>query len=157
MCPTILLLAHHLTLAVLPEQHRIYDRLCREYYWPNVLTDVYSRVQHGQECLEMETKFKHQRQIQLFLTSGRREFITIDIIGPLPRTSLGNQIVILITDQYSEIARPVPTPSRLSNHVTGIFLNQLKIAHGFPDITLFKFWAVICQLVSHLVMQISWS
>lgn len=84
----------------------------------------------------MEAKFKYQRQVEPFSPKGPLAFIAIDIIGPLPRTKPGNQVLVIITDCYNKRTRLILTPNLLSTDITHIFLNHWVVPYGIPDIIL---------------------
>lgn len=47
--PNILHLASHSTLAGHPGEHHMYDKLRREYFRPDMSTDMYTTVLHCEE------------------------------------------------------------------------------------------------------------
>lgn len=67
--------------------------------------------------------FKLQRQLQLLPPTGRLQFMTIDVLGSLPRAKSGKQRFIIITDRYSKRVRAILTLNILLMHVAYIFRN----------------------------------
>lgn len=91
---------------------------------------------------------------------GLLEFIAIEVLRPLPRTTSGNQYAIVITDRYSKVTRAIPTSKTASTHAANIFFEHWVIPYGIPKYLLTdngpqftsKFFAMICSLlgVKHL-------
>lgn len=153
MRPIILHLAHHSTLPGQQGERNMYNTLRREYIRRNMPTDVYNTVQNCQEYPRTGTKFKHQRQLQLFPPSGPLEFSVIDILGPLLRTRSGNEFVLIITDRTSKLIRAFSTPKVSSNHEAHILFKNCVIPYGTKNIILLddvhqlisKFFVFSCQ------------
>lgn len=78
----------------------------------------------------MGATFTHQRQLQLFPATGPFKFIAVDILGPLPQSRSGNQVMIIITDWYSKLTRTIPTPKLSSTYVAHTFRNDWVIRYG---------------------------
>lgn len=117
-------------------QKPIYDSLRREYYWPNTAADVYSTVKSGTDYLKMGTKLRHQCKLDLFPPSGPLEFVFIDILILIPRTSSGKQFVDIIAVRYIKLTRARPTTKITSTQDANIFFNQWLIFYSIPDIIL---------------------
>lgn len=63
--------------------------------------------------------------LQLFVPSGALEFVTMDIVGELPKTFNYNYFVLVMTYRYSKIMRTVTTSK--------YFVAYGAIVHGELD------------------------
>ena len=54
---------------------------------------------------------KHASLLKLFPAETPLDFVAIDILGPLPRTSKGHRFLLVITDRYSKLVKTVPLRS----------------------------------------------
>lgn len=85
----MLSLAQYSRLSVHPGKRRMYDSLKRKFFWPHILSDCYAVDNGCIECPFMGTKFNHERKLELCPPARPLKFVTIDILGPLPRTKAG--------------------------------------------------------------------
>ena len=81
-----------------PGQHRILELLKRTYWWPGLKEDVKKYIQ---ECFKyQQNKVQHQRKVgelhPLEIPQGPWQEISIDIIGPLPKSNGMDTIVIIV-------------------------------------------------------------
>lgn len=70
------------------------------------------------------------QHLKLFPTSGPFEFIVMDILGPLLKTTNGNQFVVIMTDRYSKLPRGVPTYNSCAMHIATIFYDYCIVSYG---------------------------
>lgn len=131
--PIILYLVYYSTSVGHRGVRRMYDSLRREYYWCIMAADVYITVQSCTDCPRLEMKFRLLRRLDLFPPNGSLEFVAIDILGPLPRTSSSNKFVFIITYMYSKVKRAVPTTNITSTQAANIFLNHWAIPYSIHD------------------------
>lgn len=116
----------------------MYDKLRRECYWLDLVSDVYGTVQSCNECPQMRAKLKHQRPRQLFPAASSLKFVAIDIFRSLPRTQSGNHHYIAMTEKYFKPARAISTTRVTSSHVAKIFLYYWFFAQVIPNFVLFE-------------------
>jgi hypothetical protein len=45
---------------------------------------------------------------KLFPAAEPLEYVSLDILGPLPKTEHGNRFLLIITDRFSKLTRTVP-------------------------------------------------
>jgi len=81
-----------------PGQHRILELLKRIYWWPGLKEDVRKYVQGCFKC--RQNKVQHQRKVgelhPLEILQGLWQEISIDIIGPLPKSNRMDVIVVIV-------------------------------------------------------------
>lgn len=71
---------------------------------------------------------KKQRKFRLLLSVGPPRFVDINILSPLAKTKDKNEYVVIITDHYSKLTKPIPT-AKTTARITAIML----IAHSLPN------------------------
>lgn len=120
----LLYLAHYPPLSGCPGQRHMYDAMRLEYYWTHMANDVHPTVDDYRKCAKAGSHYKHKRHLTIFPPSGPLEFITIDILGPLPRMKKGNQYVVVIIDCYSELTRAIHTPKTSDTNVSTIIFDN---------------------------------
>ena len=87
----LLRLCHDPPIAGHPGQNRMYQTLCRRYYWPHLAADVTATVRGCRTCAMNRVKLrKHPNRLKLVPATPSLETLAIDILGPLPKTKGGN-------------------------------------------------------------------
>jgi len=85
-------------------QYRMLELLKRTYWWPGLKEDIKKYVQECFKC--QQNKVQHQRKAgelhPLEILQGLWQEISIDIIGPLPRSNGMNAIVVIV-DQFMKM------------------------------------------------------
>lgn len=59
--------------------------------------------------------YKHLENLKLFLSSGALEFVSMDVLVLLPRTTSGRHWVFIITDLYLNFTRAIPTAKPMAS------------------------------------------
>ena len=81
-----------------PGQHRMLELLKRTYWWPGLKEDVKEYVQGCFKC--QQNKVQHQKKAgelhPLDIPQGPWQEISIDIIGPLPKSNGMDTIVVIV-------------------------------------------------------------
>lgn len=148
----ILHLAHHTSVAGYPGQRRMYNSLCCQFFWPHMAIHVSETIGKCLCCAKNESRFKHESHCKLIPAVELLDLVTIDILGPSPRTGQGNQLARMITDRYSTPMRSIPTSKKFSPRITNVFLDHWIIAFGIQSYLLMNdrpqfvgtFFASIC-------------
>lgn len=77
--------------------------------------NVYNTVKEGRSCAStLETTYKNKKNSKLFLESGPIYFVTMDVLEPLLKTTLGRQYIVAITDLYLKVTREVTTSKKMA-------------------------------------------
>lgn len=135
----------------------MYGLLRTDYYWTYMFKDVYNTVKNCSQCQRMDTKFKHQKQLELFAPYDSLKLVSIDISGSLPRTKIESDFVVICLDRYSRLTRPIPTATYTSTQIAHIFLHKYVVHYGIPDVILSvsNYFAVnLIQLTDHYLARI---
>lgn len=76
----------------------------------------------------------------------------MDILGPLPKMSHANPIIVVIMDRYSKLTRAILTPKPTAIYFPIIFLDHWVMPYGITTFVLIhngpqfvsKFFSVLC-------------
>lgn len=104
----------------------------RDYFGPNMAVSVYNTVSNCKSCARNSSNTKYRRHLHLFPPTNLLQFFAMDIFGPLPKTTNGNQHVIIITDRYSKLTRTVFTAQLITNTVAENFFTARVIPYCIP-------------------------
>ena len=99
-----------------PGQHRIQDLIKRTYWWPGLKEDIKKYVQGCVKC--QQNKMQHQRKAgelhPLEIPEEPWQDISIDMIGPLPRSNEMDAILVVV-DHFTKMIRLKATTTNLSS------------------------------------------
>jgi hypothetical protein len=98
--------------------------LRRAYLWPGMAADVYETVKRCEECARnLKTERNRTNHLKLFPAKGPLESVTMDVLGPLPKSKHGNRFLLVITDRYSKVTQTVPLR----------YITALSVARAFCE------------------------
>ena len=117
-----------------PGQHRMLELLKRTYWWPGLKEDVKRYVQGCFKC--QQNKFQHQKKVGelhlLEIPQGLWQEISIDIIGPLPKSN-GMDAIVVIVNQFTKMIRLKATTTNISSEeIAKIYRDDIWKLHGIP-------------------------
>ena len=129
----VLLLAHYPRLAGHPGGSRMYQTLRRTFYWPSMALGAYHTVRQCSSCTrERITLRKDATYFSLFPAQAPLEYVAIDILGPLPKTTNGHRCLLCITDRYSKMVRNIPLKNITAATVAKAFCEHWVFQYGPP-------------------------
>ena len=113
-------------------QLRMMELLKRNYWWPGLKEDVKKYVQGCFKC--QQNKVQHQKKAgelhPLEIPQGPWQEISIDIIGPLPKSNRMDVIVVIV-DQFTKIVRLKATTMNVSlEGIAKIYRDDIWKLHG---------------------------
>ena len=75
---------------------------------------------------------KHSSFLKLFPPTRPLEFVAIDILGPLARTTQGNRFLLVISDRFSKLTKTVPLKRITAYTIARAFCDQWVFVYGAP-------------------------
>jgi len=117
-----------------PGQHRMLELIKRTYWWPGLKEDIKKYIQGCFKC--QQNKVQYQRKAgelhPLEILEGPWQEISIDIIGPLPKSN-GMDAIVVIVDQFTKMIRLKATTMNISSKgIANIYRNEIWKLHGIP-------------------------
>ena len=117
-----------------PGQHRMQDLIKRTYWWPGLKENVKKYVQGCVKC--QQNKVQHQRKAgelhPLEIPEGPWQDISINMIGPLPRSNEMDAILVVM-DRFTKMIRLKATTTNLSSEeVAKIYRDEIWKIYGIP-------------------------
>ena len=127
--------------------HILKDRV----YWPGLQTDVRTHVEHCHTCQICKGEPNKKGKLKLFAATRPFEWVSIDLIGPLPISKKGNQYVLVIRDRFSRYVKSVPIPNKEAYTIAKAFIDNWLFMFGAPTHVLSdngsEFIALIFKLI----------
>ncbi|KAG5883975.1 hypothetical protein JTB14_007504 [Gonioctena quinquepunctata] len=89
---------------------KTYGRVSENFYWPKLRCDVVKYIKRCQVCAAHNGENKGPRGFMVPQPRVTRpwEIISKDLMGPFPKSSSGNQYILVVMDLFSEFALTYP-------------------------------------------------
>jgi len=116
------------------KQHRMLELIKRTYWWPGLKENIKKYIQGCFKC--QQNKVQHQRKAGelhlLEIPKGPWQEISINIIGPLPKSNGMNAIVVIV-DRFTKMIRLKATTINISlEGIAKIYRDEIWKLHGIP-------------------------
>ena len=95
----VLMMAHSVTMSGHLGKNKMAERLRRCFYWPTLFKDVAEYCRACEECQKCSSRRGPKAPlVPLPVMEEPFQRIAIDIVGPLPRSRLGNKYILMVCD-----------------------------------------------------------
>lgn len=111
------------------------DRVTLSYYWPKMRRDIYRYIKSCKVCGAQKAPNKARIG---FMGKGKDvsfpwQVISIDIVGPLPRSSKGFSYILVVTDLFTKYTLINPMRKALASTITRFVENEVFLVYGVPQ------------------------
>lgn len=131
--PRLLHFAHHSKRAGLPERTRMFSYLRRSYYWPLMAAYIASKVRSCPHCaLNLLHLIRRKQPVRFFPLKQPLEYVSVKLLGPLPRTKAGNRFILMMADRFTKPPQVVQMKRTTCLDVTKTFSTHYVFKHGGP-------------------------
>lgn len=117
--------------------YKTHDRVARRYYWPMMKSDISRYVNSCETCQRIKPEQKlpagHMREQQR-TAEQPWQIISMDLVGPLPRSSKGHCYVFVVTDNFSKYSLFFPLRKATASSVVKILEEQIFHVYGVPEL-----------------------
>ena len=111
------------------------EKVCHRFYWPGQRRDIERWCAACESCATRKAPpTKPRAAMQADLPSGPFERVAMDILGPLPITTRGNKIILVIGDYFTKWVESFPLASIEAEKVAEVFVHQFVCRFGTPNI-----------------------
>lgn len=113
---------------------KTYHRLKQRYTWPKMKYDVSRYVRRCTTCIQSkpEQKAVPGRMGGHSKISRPWEMLCIDLIGPLPRSTSGNNFILIIADCFSKFVLSFPLRKATAARVVKHLEEDVFLIYGVP-------------------------
>ena len=117
-----------------PGQHRMMELIKRNYWWLGICNDIQKYIQGCQEC--QQNKVQHMKKAAplhpLSIPKILWEKISINVIGPLPRSE-DKDAILVVVNWFSKMIKLMATMTSISSgEVARIYWDDIWKIHGIP-------------------------
>ena len=119
---------HKTTYSGHPGYPKTIIMLRKEYFWPNMKTEVVDYIARCLECQQVKTEHQHPAGLlqPLPIPSWKWEGINLDFITGLPRNQNQNDSIMVVVDNLSKAAHFIPVKTTYKDgNIADIFLKQI--------------------------------
>jgi Integrase zinc binding domain/Integrase core domain len=137
-----------------PGVTRMFRSLRKRFIWKKMAADVADTVRNCHACARNRIKERNKTSyLKLFPASSPLEYVSIDLLGPLPKTAHRNRFLLVMTDRFSKLTRTVPLRSTTAYVVAKAFCELWVFTYGPPRHVLTdngpqfaaKFFLAVCR------------
>ena len=113
-------------------------RIQQKFQWENMQNDIIEFIQHNLPCqLKRLNRVKTRQPMMTTTTpSTAMDKIAMDIVGPLKRTTAGNEYISTIQDDLTKFALALPIPDITAKTVADFFIRHFICYFGAPRLVL---------------------
>ena len=85
------------------------EKVRRRFYWHGMHEDVENHIRRCGPCVQVNDPSKLPRAPLINIKSGHPlQRVAIDIVGPTPRSSLGHEWLLVVSDHFTKFAQAFP-------------------------------------------------
>lgn len=113
-------------------------RVCDLYYWPKMKKEIVRYVSNCNICDSQKSPNQSRPGLmgQYKNISFPFQLISVDLLGPFPRSSKGNQHLLVVTDWFTKFVLVQPLVKATAKAVVKFMENQVFLIFGVPQIVL---------------------
>jgi len=87
-----------------------------------MVADVYDYVENCGTCAKGRVGGRRRTNpLRLFSPTELQSAVCLDLLGPLPKTAMGNRYLLVIVDRFSKLTRVVALPREDAETVASAF------------------------------------
>ena len=117
-----------------------FERIRKNYFWVNMMADVYEYVQSCEVCAAVKTSHRGfaagLHPVKPAAPNQPFGMISMDFLGPLPETINGHSHILVINDYATRYCLAFPTKTNKAKEVAKILVNNVFLEYGPPSVIL---------------------
>ena len=112
---------------------RTLGRMRRRVYWAGYKADIYKLCQECPECQRRKSPNKSAKHpLKKYSVGLPLERVGLDILGPLPESSLGNKYILVVSDYFTKWVEAYPMPNQETVTIANVLVNEFISRFGVP-------------------------
>jgi len=130
--PAVIMAAHHPVPRAHYRRNKMMERIRMRYYWPEYLQDVELYLQQCHRCLDRGNPQRRRAPLQCYNSGAPFERVSVDLLGPFPRTPRGNVYLVTAYDTFTRWPEAIPVPDISARTVASALLYHVFTRFGIP-------------------------
>ena len=111
-----------------------YNKIHSRYYWKNLFFDVDNYCKTCDECAKKKVLQEPKAPLLPIPCISPFEKIGMDLVGPLPKTDLGNTHILVFIDYLTKWTEAIPLSQTDAPEVAKQLYSEIICRHGTPEI-----------------------
>ena len=112
---------------------RTLGRMRRRVYWAGYKADIHRLCRECPECQRRKSPNKKARHpLKKYAVGLPLERVGLDILGPLPESSLGNKYILVVSDYFTKWVEAYPMPNQETVTIANVLVNEFISRFGVP-------------------------
>jgi len=108
-------------------------KLRERYYWPGYEADTEAWVRECKECQQRNYPIPTpQAPLHTIEAAYPFQKLSMDIMGPLPKTSQGHKYILVVTDLFSKWTEAFPLATTDSETIARVLVDEVICRYGVP-------------------------
>lgn len=111
-------------------------KISRKYYWPKLKQDVARYISKCSTCLQNKPLQRPPAGLMLSqspTTTRPFEILSVDVVGPLPRSTAGYSYIFSVQDVFSKFLLLFPLRQATAKHISWNFEDNVILVYGAPQ------------------------
>ena len=115
--------------------YKVYWRLREQYIWPGMHADVARYVRRCTTCAQQKPEQKAPAGLMGTRPDVNRPWqtISLDFVGPLPRSSKGNTSLLVVSDYFSKYVLLFALKSATAKALSRLLEDHVFLVYGVPQ------------------------
>lgn len=108
--------------------------ISERFYWWNMTKQIKDEVLKCEVCNGRKTLFRKNPELQPLPPMPIWTRVSIDTMGPYPKTSRGNKYIVVAVDHFSKWVEAKAIPNKKSATMASFFLEDVIARHSLPRV-----------------------
>lgn len=115
---------------------KTFKKIAELYYWPKMKVDISKYIRSCFICQgsKVESKLRPGLMGKQKSISYPFQLISVDLIGPLPKSSKGNTMLLVVTDWFTKFVQLLPLRKATAVSICKFLENDVFLLFGVPQI-----------------------
>lgn len=116
-----------------PGIERTFSIIKQKYFWPSMKDDVETFVKACHSCATRKTPAGLTVPVERpFFPTQPFEMVSLDIVGPFPRSGRGNKYLLTFIDHLTRYTEAIAIPEQTAEATAKAFVEKIITRHGVP-------------------------
>jgi transposase InsO family protein len=125
---------HNAPWAGHPGKERTALLIKRKYYWPAMGKDINKYVESCEACQRRKTPVDLKAPLEHpYIPTRPGEQVSMDIVGPYPRSKNGNRYLLTFIDNFTRYAEGIAIKEITAEETARAFIESIVTRHGVPE------------------------
>lgn len=115
--------------------YKTFERIKSKYYWPKMKADITRYVRKCEICLAHKPENRSPPGLMGSRPKVSKpwQMISVDLIGPLPRSSQGYNYILVVADYFSKFPLTFPLRKAVASTIVRLMEENVFLLFGTPE------------------------